>query len=368
MTDKIKAAVIGLGVGMAHGKGYNANPDADLIAICDIDTVRLKERGDILGVPPEMRFIDYKEMLKLPELDVVSVALPNHLHAPVTIAALEAGKNVLCEKPLATSAKEAGTMVSAARDCGRTLMVCFNYRFREDARWLLGMRDAGRMGEIYYARAGWLRNSGIPGGSGGGFGGTGGATGSWFTQKALSGGGPLIDLGVHILDLTLWLMGHPIPVSVSGQTFSKFGPRGMKPANVRRGAAEFTVEDLAAGFIRFANGTAMQIETSWASHTKPGRDDYFITLYGTEGGADLYVANYTDRDTLAYYEEECGHTVTVKPNIVNRAGGHELAVAHIVDCVKNNKPVECTGEQGQRLMHIIDGLYESSMTGREVRL
>ncbi len=114
MTEKVKAAVIGLGVGLAHGKGYNANPDAELIAICDIDPVRLKERGDILGVAPEMRFIDYKEMLKLPELNVVSVALPNHLHAPVTIAALEAGKNVLCEKPLATSASEAAAMASGA--------------------------------------------------------------------------------------------------------------------------------------------------------------------------------------------------------------------------------------------------------------
>ncbi|RPJ39551.1 MAG: gfo/Idh/MocA family oxidoreductase, partial [Chloroflexi bacterium] len=297
----------------------------------------------------------------LPGLDVVSVALPNHLHAPVTIAALEAGKNVLCEKPLATNAKEAADMVSAARRCAKTLMVCFNYRFRDDARWLMKMRDAGRLGELYYARAGWLRNTGIPG------------FGGWFTTKALSGGGPLIDLGVHILDLTIWLMGHPKPVSVSGQTFGKFGPRGLKSwasydALAAKGEVRYDVEDLAAGFIRFENGAALQIETSWASQTKPGRDDYFINLYGTEGGADLYVANYTDRDTVTFYEENCGQPVTIKPAIVNRAAGHELAVAHIVDCLKNNRPVECTGEQGQALMQIIDGLYESSKTGKEVRL
>ncbi len=356
MTAKVKAAVIGMGVGLAHAKGYLANPDAELIAVCDADPVRLKERADSLGIPAEMRFTDYNELLKLPELDVVSIGLPNYLHAPVAIAAFEAGKHVLCEKPLATSAADAAAMVSAAESCERTLMVCFNYRFRDDARWLKGMRDNGRMGEIYYARAGWLRNSGIPG------------FGGWFTTRAKSGGGPLIDLGVHILDLTLWLMGHPQPVSVSGQAFAKFGPRGMKASGAHRGNGEFSVEDLAAGFVRFANGAALQIETSWASHTKPGRDDYFITLYGSEGGADLYVANYTDRDTLTFYEEDCGQPVVIKPAIINRAGGHELAVAHFIDCVMNHKPVESTGAQGLALMQIIEGLYESSLTGKEVRL
>jgi len=282
------------------------------------------------------------------------------LHAPATLAAFSAGKDVLCEKPLASSADEAAAMVSESRACGRTLMVCFNYRFRDDARWLLKMRDAGRMGSIYYARAGWQRNTGIPG------------FGGWFTTKAMSGGGPLIDLGVHILDLTLWLMGYPRPVAVSGQTFAEFGPRGRKawggkpPAGPASGG--FDVEDMAAGFVRFANGAAVQIETSWASHTKPGRDDYFVNLYGAEGGARLYVANYTDSDTVTLYSEECGQPVMIKPGIVNRAAGHELAVAHLVDCVRASRPVESTGEQGLALMQIIEALYESSATGREVRL
>jgi predicted dehydrogenase len=359
MDRKIRAAVIGLGVGMAHAKGYKANPEAELIAVCDIDPTRLRERGDALGIAREMQFIDYNDLLKLPELDAVSIALPNYLHAPVALAAFRAGKDVLCEKPLAISAAEAEAMVSEARICGRTLMVCFNYRFRDDARWLLGMRDAGRMGEIYYARAGWLRNTGIPG------------FGGWFTSKAMSGGGPLIDLGVHILDLTLWLMGYPQPVSVSGQTFAAFGPIGRKAWGAARPGAttgRFDVEDLAVGFVRFANGAALQIETSWAAHTKPGRDDYFLNLYGSEGGAELYVANYTDRDTLTFYSEECGQPVMIRPAIVNRAAGHELTVAHFVDCLRSGRPVESTGEQGLALMRIIESLYESAATGREVRL
>jgi predicted dehydrogenase len=356
MPEKIKAAVIGIGVGLAHARGYLANPDAELYAICDADPVRLKERGDQLGVPTELRFTDYNDLLKLPEVEVVSVGLPNFLHAPVSIAAFRAGKHVLCEKPLATSAAAAREMVAEARAGGRQLMVCFNYRFREDTRWLMGMRDAGRLGSIYYARAGWLRNSGIPG------------YGGWFTNKALSGGGPLIDLGVHILDLTLWLMGYPRPVSVSGSTFAEFGPRGLKSFGRPRGSGGYDVEDLAAGFVRFENGAALQIETSWGSHTKPGRDDYFLTLYGSEGGAEMYVANYSDRDTLSFFSEECGQPVLIKPNIVNRAAGHELAVAHFIHCVRNGLPVESTGEQGLALMTIIDGLYESAQTGREVRL
>lgn len=249
-------------------------------------------------------------------------------------------------------------MVSEAQHNGRTLMVCFNYRFRDDARWLMGMRDAGRMGSIYYARAGWIRNSGIPG------------FGGWFTTREKSGGGPLIDLGVHILDLTLWLMGYPRPVAVSGQTFAEFGPTRSKTfgSKAPSGPGGFDVEDLAAGFVRFENGAAMQIETSWAAHTKPGRDDYFVNLYGREGGAELYVANYTDRDTLNFYTEDCGQPVLIRPAIINRAGGHELAVAHFVDCVRSGRPVESTGAQGHALMRIIDALYESSQTGREVRL
>jgi predicted dehydrogenase len=358
LNTKVKAAVIGLGAGLAHAKGYQANPQAELYAVCDMDPARLQERGDALGVPRALQFCDYNALLALPELDVVSIGLPNFLHAPAALAAFRAGKDVLCEKPLASTAAEAAAMVSEARQCGRTLMVCFNYRFREDARWLLGMRDAGRMGDIYYARAGWLRNSGIPG------------MGGWFTTRSMSGGGPLIDLGVHILDLTLWLMGYPRAVSVSGQTFAAFGPRGQKSfaSKAATGLGGFDVEDLAAGFVRFENGAALQIETSWASHTKPGRDDYFVNLYGTEGGAELYVANYTDRDTLSFFSEECGQPVMMKPAIVNRAAGHELAVAHFVDCVQNQRPVESTGEQGLALMQIIEALYESSATGHEVRL
>lgn len=355
MHNKVKAAVIGLGVGMAHAKGYLACPDAELYAVCDADQQRLQDRGNQLGIPKERQFSDIAALLELPELDVVSIGLPNYLHAPVAIQAFQAGKHVLCEKPLATSKSEAQKMVDAASSSGKMLMVCFNYRFRDDSRWLKGLQQEGKLGDVYFARTGWLRCMGIPG------------FGGWFTQKAKSGGGPLIDLGVHVLDLTLWLMGYPKPVSVSGAAFSVFGPKGKKAWGVKPDHIAFDVEDLAAGFVRFDNGAALQIETSWASHTKPGRDEYFLTLYGTEGGCELDVPNYTDRDTVSFFTESGGAPVVIKPNIITR-GGHERAVAHFIDCINTGTPPEASGDQGMKLMSIIDGLYQSALTGKEVMI
>ena len=355
MSDVVKVAVIGLGVGMAHAKGYLATPEAELYAVCDVDAQRLQERGDQLGVPRERQFTSLEELLALPDLQAVSVGLPNFLHAPVAIQAMRAGKHVLCEKPLAASPQEAAEMVRTAQECGRKLMVCFNYRFRDDTRWLMSLRQDGKLGNVYFARAGWIRCAGIPG------------AGSWFTQKAMAGGGPLIDLGVHILDLALWLMGYPKPVAVSGTAYAAFGPLGKKSWGNRKATGGYDVEDLAAGFVRFENGAAMQIEASWAAHTTPNRDEYFVNLYGTEGGCELDVPNYTDRDTVRYFTEQGGIPVQVKPHIVTR-GGHERAVAHFIHCIQTDTPPEASGEQGLALMKIIDGLYRSAAAGREVEI
>jgi predicted dehydrogenase len=359
MTEiKTKVGVIGVGVGHLHVNGYKACAEADLVGICDVNAARLAEAGDRLGVPPERRFTSVEALLEVPGLEAVSVTLPNHLHAPITIQALQAGKHVLCEKPLARTAAEAQTMVDMARSVGKTLMVCFNYRYRADARWLKANAEGGLFGRLYFAKAGWLRSVGIP------------ALGSWFTTKSLAGGGPLIDLGVHVLDLTLWLMGHPKPVSVSGATFAEFGPRGQKGWPGWHGAehgGEFSVEDLAAGFVRFDNGAALTVETSWGSHTRPGRDEYFVTLYGSEAGAELDVNNYGEHDTVRLFTDRAGQAVSVAPNL-RAGGGHELAVKHFVEAIRQGLEPDSPGEQGVALMRIIDGLYESARTGREVSL
>lgn len=358
MTEKTKVGVIGLGVGTSHVAAYMASPYVDVVGICDSNPERLKTAGELHGVSRDRWMNSIDELLAVPGLEAVNVALPNDLHAPVSVRALEAGLHVLCEKPLARTAAEAQSIVDAAAASGRKLMVCFNYRYRADARWLKTLAAEGRLGDIYFAKTAWQRNSGIPG------------AGSWFTQKSLSGGGPLIDLGVHMLDLTLWLMGHPTPVSVSGQTFSKFGSRGQKAwGNVVRPGPQggFDVEDLAAGFVRFADGRALSLEASWATHTAAGRDDYSVTLYGDEGGGELAVRNYSLTDTVTFFTEQGGQAVDLRPKL-SAGGGHQLACDHFIDCIRSGKTPESTGEQGVVLMKIIDALYESARTGVEVRL
>lgn len=357
MSTRLRVGVIGVGVGQAHIVGYQAHPNAEVVAIADLSSQRLAETGDRYGIPD--RYTDYHDMLRRDDIEAVSVAVPNALHAPVSLDALQAGKHVLCEKPLALNATEAQRIVDAAAAAGRQVMVCFNYRMRPDARWLKTAVDEGRFGEVYLAKANWLRNSGIPG------------SGSWFGSRALSGGGPLIDLGVHMLDLSLWLLGYPDAATVSGVTFSKFGPRGRKSWSglVKSGADDnFDVEDLALALVRFTDGRALTLETSWASHTRSGRDDYFITLYGEEAGADLYVANYAEEDTVMFYTEMFGEQVDIRPKLRGGVRSHTLAVAHFVDSILAGTPVEATGEQGVALMRIIDAIYESARLGREVAL
>lgn len=357
MGANLRAGVIGVGVGSSHIIGYQAHPAVEVVAIADLNPQRLAEVGNTYGIAD--RYTNYLELLQRPDIDVISVALPNALHAPIAQAALEAGKHVLCEKPLALNAAEAQRIVDTATAVGRQLMVCFNYRMRPDARWLKAAVDEGKFGQIYLAKAGWLRNSGIPGST------------SWFTNRSLSGGGPLIDLGVHMLDLTLWLLGYPQVATASGVTFARFGPHGLKswsPRQFSSGAGVFDVEDLAMALVRFADGRALSLETSWASHTRSGRDDYSLTLYGEEAGADLYVANYGTEDTVTFYTEMLGAPVDVRPRIKSGARGHTLAVAHFVDSILTGQPVECTGEQGVTLMRIIDAIYESARLGREVSL
>ena len=208
---KLKIAVIGVGnISECHISAYLANPNVELYAFCDIDPVRLKEKGERYGI--SRLYTSEAEMLReLPELDAVSVCVWNCNHAQCAIMALEAGKTVLCEKPMATSAAEAEKMLEAAKRSGKLLQIGFVCRFGRDCAVIEDLRDQDFFGELYYAKATYLRRHGNPGG--------------WFCDKSRSAGGPLIDLGVHVIDLTRYLMGNPRPVSVYGVTFQKLQNR-----------------------------------------------------------------------------------------------------------------------------------------------
>ena len=197
-NEKLRVAVIGAGIGSAHVKGLAGVDEVEIAAICDLDTKRAREmaQANNLDVPI---FGDYREMFAQANLDATTVGLPNALHKQVAVDALNAGLHVMCEKPLAMSADEGQEMADAADKNDRKCMVGQVNRFRNESQFLKKVIEEGGLGDIYYAHTGWLRKRGIPG------------YGSWFTTKKMSGGGPLIDIGVHMLDIAWWLCGRPNP-------------------------------------------------------------------------------------------------------------------------------------------------------------
>ena len=218
----------------------------------------------------------------------MSVCVPTFLHAPIAIAALERGIHVLSEKPMALNGEEASAMVEAARAANRVLDVGFNHRQRGDIQKLAEVVGAGRLGRVYYAKAWWLRRTGIP------------KLGSWFTAAELAGGGPLVDIGVHVLDYALHVLGSPSVTAVSASTYDLLGRSGFgySPTSTKTGDdASFDVEDLATAFMRLHDGGTLLVEASWAAHRSDG-DEFGITLYGTEGGAELIVDDYEPSGSL----------------------------------------------------------------------
>lgn len=349
--EKIKVGIIGAGgISECHIAGYKALDNVELFAVCDINeqrAINCSKKHDIKHV-----FTDYNEMLKLIELDAVSVCTWNSVHAPAAIAALKAGKNVLCEKPMAMNTKEAVEMEKAAKEAGKVLMIGFVRRFGNDTKVLKDFIDNGMMGDIYYTKATYLRRYGSPGG--------------WFGDKKRSGGGPLIDLGVHVIDLVRFLMDKPKAVSVTGATFNKLGTRdNIKYAKgyVAADTCEiFDVEDMAVAMVKFDNGAVLNVETSFSLNSKKDKGD--IELFGSKAGAKL-------DPKLEFYSEMNNYLVDVTPahdTALSFNGLFENEIAHFVDCVTKGTKCISPAEDGVEIMKIIDAVYESARTGKEVMI
>jgi len=342
----LRVGVIGLGMGRHHVSIYQQHRQARVVAIADVDTGRLQEIGDKHNVPG--RYTDVGEMLSKEELDVVSVTTPNFLHKPLTLACLKAGCHVLCEKPMAMNAAEARQMNKAAAAAGKRIMINFSQRFRPQTQALKREVDKGVLGDVYFARTTWLRRKGLPG------------FGGWFGQKQLSGGGPLIDLGVHRIDLALWLMGYPKPVWVMGETYNHLGSQIAK-----RERKQFDVEDMAVGLVKFENGATLEIEASWAGHIKE-RELMHTRLLGTKGG----LVHYNVQDGYQYhaeiYTERKGRQVTITPRVSKKPERYPMT--QFIDCILKNEPHDATGEQGYIVMQLLDAIYKSAQQGRPIRI
>lgn len=347
-SNKVRVGVIGVGIGSAHLKGYSGVEEAEVVALCDLDENRAKATAKNFNLDNALIYTDYRALLENPDIDAVSVGLPNFLHRSVAVDALNAGKHVICEKPLAMSAEEGQEIVDAAEKTGKFCMVAQVNRFRDDSQYLKQIISEGQLGDIYYAHCGVLRRSGIPG------------YGGWFTTKSKSGGGPLIDLGVHLLDLTWWLAGSPNPVSVTGVTYAEFGPRKKgvtslaKPGSSLDGT--FDVEDLAVALIRFDNGLTINLEVSWALHNEKAK--MWSYLYGDQGGC-------TWGDSLAIHTDLNNAHVNTEINVP--AGDlWKNEMQHFIDSIINNTAPDPSADQGVTMMKMLDAIYKSAETKREV--
>ena len=354
MMEPIGIGIIGTGqVAMTrHLPAYQKLQEEGkvrLVAVCDVGAHKVQAAAEKFGVP--LQFTEYRELLALEDIDAVSVCTTNYLHRQPVVDAFAAGKHVLCEKPLALNAAEGAEMVAAGRAAGKQFQVGYNLRFGPAAQAVRRFIEDGKLGAVYYARAQALRRRGIP-------------SHGHFTDKEKQGGGPLIDIGAHVLDLSLWLMDFPTPVSVSGQTQTVFGRReGLIGLRGQWDRASFTVEDFAAGWVRFENGASLVIESSFAANI--AQDQFQTTLLGTEGGAFVDMAQEAN---TRLYREESGTLTDTSPAFLPQIHTHEAEIRAFVQALLDGTPVPVPGEQALIVTQIMDALYQSAGTGREVLL
>lgn len=358
-SKKTKVGIIGCG-GIANGKHMPAISkieEVEMVAFCDIVIKKAKKAAKEYGTDDAKVYEDYKELLKDDSIDVVHVLTPNDAHSPITVAALEAGKHVMCEKPMAKTAEGARKMVEAARKTGKKLSIGYQNRYRSDSKYLHNACQDGVLGDIYFAKAHAIRRAAVP-------------TWGVFIDEEAQGGGPLIDIGTHALDLTLWMMDNYQPKYVVGTSYRELADNEEKSKANAFGpwdTDEFTVEDSAFGFIVMENGATIILESSWALNTLD-TGEAKTTLCGTLAGADM-------RDGLRINGQKYGKHYVENPQL--GAGGvdfyegesmspGELEARTFYDAVLYDKPLVVKPEQALVVTEILEAIYKSAKTGKPV--
>ncbi|ANS74969.1 oxidoreductase [Paenibacillus yonginensis] len=357
MSKQLKVAIIGCG-GIANGKHLPSlakQPEVDLVAFCDIVEERARKAAKEYGTQDAKVFTDYRELLANSDIDVVHVCTPNDSHSEITVAALEAGNHVMCEKPMAKTSEQARAMLEAAKRTGKKLSIAYQNRFRNDSLYLKELCEQGELGDIYLGKALAIRRRAVP-------------TWGVFLDEEKQGGGPLIDIGTHALDLTLWLMDNYEPKSVMGSVFHKLGHR-ENAANAFGSwdPAEFKVEDSAFGYITMKNGATIILESSWALNVVETGEAKTL-LCGTEGGADMKNGlRINGEKNSRLYDTQ----IDLSSGGVAFFSGEEETDAYReakawVQAILEDKEPLVKPEQAFVVTQILEAIYESAKTGKAV--
>ena len=350
--SKVRIGIIGCGtIGNVHAGAYQKTADAEITALCDILPEKLKAAAE--RCPGAKTYADYHQLLADPEVDAVSVCVPNDMHAPIAIDAFKAGKHVFLEKPMTLNAGIAKDILAARDASGKKLQMGMVWRQDAQAEAVKEAIDNGRLGEIYQIRVKLIRRRGIPG------------LGGWFTTKAKSGGGGLIDIAVHFLDLAMWITGYWEPTRVSAKTYSKFGSPMQDYHYVSMWAGPpkydgvFDVDDYAAGLIRFGKKATLSFEVAWACNAE---DESYIELLGTKGGVKVG----TEKTVLR--TEVDGKIADVELFFDRKKDRFAAEMEKFVDAVQGKGEVAATGEDGAMAMRLLDAIYKSSELDQEVEV
>ena len=347
MGKVLRVGIIGAG-GIAktvHIPNYLKQDDkVKIVAITDVVKENAMAAADEFGI--EHVFTNHQEMLDTVELDAVSVCTPNKFHANATIASLKAGCHVICEKPPAMTVAEAEKMAKTARNAGKILTYGLSFRHAPEVDALKRFIDADELGEIYAARVHAIRRRGIPG---------------WgvFTNKELQGGGPLIDIGVHMLDTAMYLMGYPEPDTVFGVTYQRLGNKEGVGLAGKWDWENFSIEDMARGMITFKSGASIILESAFAVNTEK-HDEMSVSLMGEKGGADVF--------PLKMYQEKHETLIDITPSHLPEKDKYDLQMERFIDCCLKGEQPSSTSDEGVMLQKIINGLYESADSGEAVKL
>lgn len=372
---KIKVGIVGCGfiANRKHLPMLTQHQDVEIVAFCDIIRERAEASCKQFGASDAKVYEDYREVIGRKDIDVVHVCTPNSSHAEISVAALQGGKHVMCEKPMAKTSAEAKAMLDAAKASGKKLTIGYQNRFRSDSQFIKSLCDKGELGDIYLGKAFACRRRGVP---------------IWgvFMNKELQGGGPLIDLGTHALDLTLWMMNNYEPASALGSTYNKIGKMGS-PANGMGlwDPEKYEVEDSAFGMVKFSNGATVVLEASWAINTIVA-NEAMTMLCGTKAGADMFpaagpilrVADFQSAESLnvRVNGENNGklyiQNYSMGAQFIGSGAGKEdfaggtLEMSTWLDAIRNDTDVVVKPEQAYTVTRILEAIYQSAATGELV--